>query len=138
MGSHLDPVVALSRAMTEAVQSRLTTISGSRDDMFHYEHAANLDDMRAAAKLCTHPAGKALDRVDLSTNTFEDDVTALVTALALIGVNEIAVVDLTRSNIGIPVLKVIAAGLETDPEISDYVAGERARTAAQACQSRPT
>ncbi|GAA3567063.1 YcaO-like family protein [Amycolatopsis ultiminotia] len=32
-GTHLDPHVALSRALTEAVQSRLTGIAGSRDDL---------------------------------------------------------------------------------------------------------
>ncbi|GAA3570993.1 YcaO-like family protein [Streptomyces osmaniensis] len=32
-GSHLDPVVAVSRALTEAVQSRLTEISATRDDI---------------------------------------------------------------------------------------------------------
>ncbi|WP_019885858.1 YcaO-like family protein [Streptomyces purpureus] len=31
-GAHLDPRVALSRAITEAAQSRLTVITGSRDD----------------------------------------------------------------------------------------------------------
>lgn len=32
-GCHLDPVVALSRALTEAAQARLTTITGTRDDL---------------------------------------------------------------------------------------------------------
>lgn len=32
-GAHIAPEVALSRAITEAVQSRLTTITGSRDDL---------------------------------------------------------------------------------------------------------
>lgn len=32
-GAHLDPHVAVSRAVTEAVQSRLTGIAGSRDDL---------------------------------------------------------------------------------------------------------
>ncbi|MER0481959.1 YcaO-like family protein [Streptomyces sp. Edi2] len=32
-GSHMDPDVALSRALTEAVQSRLTEISATRDDI---------------------------------------------------------------------------------------------------------
>ena len=32
-GAHLDPHVALSRAITEAVQSRLTQITGSREDI---------------------------------------------------------------------------------------------------------
>jgi ribosomal protein S12 methylthiotransferase accessory factor len=32
-GAHLDPHVALSRAITEAAQSRLTQITGSREDI---------------------------------------------------------------------------------------------------------
>lgn len=33
-GTHLSSVVALSRAITEAIQTRLTVISGARDDVF--------------------------------------------------------------------------------------------------------
>lgn len=33
-GTHLSPGIAICRALTEAVQSRLTYIAGSRDDMF--------------------------------------------------------------------------------------------------------
>jgi ribosomal protein S12 methylthiotransferase accessory factor len=32
-GAHADPAVALSRAITEAVQTRLTHITGTRDDL---------------------------------------------------------------------------------------------------------
>jgi ribosomal protein S12 methylthiotransferase accessory factor len=32
-GAHVDPAIALSRALTEAVQSRLTFITGTRDDI---------------------------------------------------------------------------------------------------------
>lgn len=41
-GTHLNKEVALSRAITEAAQSRLTLISGSRDDVFndHYHKKA--------------------------------------------------------------------------------------------------
>lgn len=35
-GAHLDPAVALSRAITEAAQGRLATIAGSRDDLEHF------------------------------------------------------------------------------------------------------
>jgi YcaO-like protein with predicted kinase domain len=130
MGCHLDAVVALLRAVTEAAQSRLTHIAGARDDMFHYETAANLDDVRAAAELAQRPADKAFSGVDLSTKTFEDDVASLGAALAQIGIESIAVADLTRSEVGIPVVKMVVAGLETDPEDSDYVPGERAIAAA--------
>lgn len=56
-GSHLDPVVALSRALTEAVQSRLTEISATRDDI-----PSDQDTWRDAS---SHPgfpdAGRAWD-----------------------------------------------------------------------------
>jgi YcaO-like protein with predicted kinase domain len=130
MGCHLDAVVALLRALTESVQSRLTHISGSRDDMFHYETQANLDDVHAAVDLAQRPADKAFSRVDLSTDTFQDDVASLASALAQIGVDSVAVVDLTRAEVGIPVVKVVVPGLETNPEDGHYVAGERAIAAA--------
>jgi YcaO-like protein with predicted kinase domain len=131
MGCHLDAVVALLRAVTEAVQCRLTRISGSRDDMFHYGTAANLDDMRAAAELALRPADQAFSGVDLSNETFEDDVASLCAALAQIGINSVAVVDLTRSEVGVPVVKVVIPGLETNPEDPYYVAGERAIAAVE-------
>lgn len=131
VGCHLDAAVALLRALTEAVQSRLTSISGSRDDMYHYETHANLDDVLAAAELAQAPAGRPFSAVDLSTETFEDDVASLGAALAQIGIDSVAVVDLTRPDIGIPVVKVVAAGLEAYPDDAHYVPGQRARAAAR-------
>ena len=133
-GCHLDAVVALLRALTEAVQSRLTSIAGSRDDMFHYETKANLDDVRAVAEVAQRPADKVFSGVDLSGETFEEDVACLGAALARIGVDDVAVVDLTRPQVGIPVVKVVAAGLEAEPDMAgNYVAGERAIAAAAGC-----
>lgn len=129
LGCHLDAVVALLRAVTEAVQSRLTHISGARDDMFHYETQANLDDVRAAAELAQRPGNKAFSGIDLSAETFEADIVSLGAALAQVGIESIAVVDLTRPEVGIPVVKVVVPGLETNPEHPHYVRGERARAA---------
>lgn len=42
-GAHLDPGVAVSRAVTEAVQSRLTVISGARDDLPELYHVVRLN-----------------------------------------------------------------------------------------------
>ncbi|MEV6424615.1 YcaO-like family protein [Streptomyces sp. NPDC051662] len=38
-GRHRDPRIALSRALTEAAQSRLTCIAGTRDDLDSHENA---------------------------------------------------------------------------------------------------
>ncbi|EEZ93480.1 YcaO-like family protein [Legionella longbeachae] len=37
-GCHLDKQIALNRALTEAIQSRVTTIAGSRDDLIHTKY----------------------------------------------------------------------------------------------------
>jgi ribosomal protein S12 methylthiotransferase accessory factor YcaO len=58
-------------------------------------------------------ADKAFRRVDLSTETFEEGVASLGAALAQIGI--VAVVHLTRSEVGISVVKVVAAGLRDQP-----------------------
>lgn len=38
IGCHLNKQIALNRAMTEAIQSRVTTIAGSRDDLVHTKY----------------------------------------------------------------------------------------------------
>lgn len=56
-GCHLDPDVALCRALTEAAQSRATHISGSRDDMGEksYEWRAGASWRRRDLPYCTYP-----------------------------------------------------------------------------------
>src|SRR5205814_10708133 len=46
-GCHLSPSIALLRALTEAVQSRVTFIAGSRDDMFRRDYTSlQLDEVQ--------------------------------------------------------------------------------------------
>lgn len=129
-GCHLDPEVALVRAITEAAQSRLTRISGARDDMFDYSAHGHPDDIRAAAELAQHHEGRPFERADLSTETFEDDIALLLAAVVRAGVDSVAVIDLGRPEIGIPVVRVVAPGLESDPSSRHYVPGHRALVAA--------
>jgi len=124
-GSHLDPIVALMRAITEAVQSRLTHIAGSRDDMFHYDTHANPDDVRASASILTRDS-VPFTYSDFSRDSFEDDIEMILQNLQAVGVESAVVVDLTRADVGIPVVKVIVPGLESPPHSVAYVPGERA------------
>jgi ribosomal protein S12 methylthiotransferase accessory factor len=128
-GCHLAPGVALVRAISEAVQSRLTMISGSRDDMLHrdYRHCSNEDDRArfSAAVTASAPTLDARERRSLSTPTFEGDVAVLCEALARIGVTQIIVVDLTREEIGVPVVKVVVPGLEGFSMSNAHVPGRR-------------
>lgn len=125
-GCHLDPAVALVRALTEAVQARLTVIAGSRDDLSlrTYESFADpgaleltVQALRAARPTRGLPTSRAQD-------SFEADLEVLLAALRGAGIASAVVVELTRPEIGVPVARVIVPGLEG--RFSGAAAGLRA------------
>lgn len=112
-GCHPDPAVALSRAVTEAAQSRLTYISGARDDLpfFGGEELAHrlFDDFREPEAERT-----LADLPDLSTASVATDLDTVVEYLAARGF-ETYWVDLTRPEIGVAVATVFIPGLRDKP-----------------------
>jgi ribosomal protein S12 methylthiotransferase accessory factor len=58
------------------------------------------------------------------------ELARVLAALAARGVRRVSAVDLTRAEIGIPVVRVLVAGLEGSSDAPDYVPGHRARSAA--------
>jgi len=133
-GCHLAPGIALLRALTEAVQSRVTFIAGSRDDMFRRDYASlQLDEgQRARWSELNAPVGlhEFAQRQSLATDSFEGDVHALLERLQAAGLDSALVVDLTRSDIGIPVVKVLVPGLGETGEESRRVRRAPSRRAA--------
>ena len=115
-GCHLAPEIALSRALTEAVQTRLTYISGSRDDMFRHDYQRSRDPELLAAifeEVTATPSTTRFDeRTSLAGEAFEDDVRCLLAAVRAVGVRQVVVVDLRQADIGLPVVKVVIPGLE--------------------------
>ena len=129
-GTHLSPPVALLRAMTEAVQCRLAFIVGSRDDLPPAEYGthASADTLLDLERQLQEPP-PALDfrqRASLSTDTFEEDIATLLSALQRMGVESAVVVDLSLPEVGIPVVKMVVPGLEV--EASHVVPGTRTQT----------
>jgi len=114
-GTHLEPAVAMSRALTEAVQSRLVLIAGSRDDFFRRDLVRNQNADGAAevaaleSQLATVHGGRLFNR---ATPTFEGDITLLLTVLHQAGIEQALVFDLTQPEMGIPVVRVVVPGLE--------------------------
>ena len=109
-GCHLSKDVAVARALTEAAQSRLTFIAGSRDDI----HPALYDRMQHTTPRI--PAGSG--RCDFGRRrsppagaTFEEDLRTALGLLADAGVARVVAVDHTRPDTGIPVVTVIVPGL---------------------------
>jgi ribosomal protein S12 methylthiotransferase accessory factor len=113
-GCHLDRDVALSRALTEAAQSRLTAISGVREDLRGqvYHH-----------RLPTPPPQRERRTVqpqEIATTYLPDvadEVRLLAGRIARMTGRAPLAVDLTRADVAVAVVKVIAPGLRYP---SDY------------------
>lgn len=119
-GCHLDPTIALFRAMIEAVQGRVTFISGSRDDLFHDDYVQLRDASLLKGMWDEIEAGRAGEisvgtRKNRATESFEGDLRVLLEAIATAGFDTVAVVDLSKEEIGIPVVKVVVPGLASIP-----------------------
>jgi ribosomal protein S12 methylthiotransferase accessory factor len=120
------------RALTEVAQSRLTQIHGARED-------TTIADLRKKmgydrAKRINAYWFKDNGHVDYNqiasydTDDFLNDIRFVIEALGRQGLDRVIVVDLTREEIGIPVVRVIVPGLEVfamDPERR----GERVKNA---------
>lgn len=114
-GAHLDPAVAMARALTEAVQARVVVAAGSRDDIFRREllHIQLADSTQQIAGLeSIPPTVDARRHVNRATRTFEEDVALLLAALRAIDTRQAIVFDLTRPDMDIPVVRVLTPGLE--------------------------
>jgi YcaO-like protein with predicted kinase domain len=130
-GTHLSPLIALARALTEAAQSRLTLIAGSREDNPYgaYSTSASADQIAHARQelFAPPPVLTFGDRPSAAKDTFEGDVETLIRAVCDLGVEMAVVVDLTQPHINIPVVKVIVPGLEMQGHGRSIVPGRRAR-----------
>ncbi len=134
-GCHPCRAVALSRALTEAAQSRLTMISGSRDDVTWaaYDLSREWAQLRAIrAELDgARPRRSFRDVPDHHLPAVGDDVALALDRLRSIEVPHVAFFDLTRADVGIPVVRVVVPGLESDPGVvTDLCIGRRGRAAA--------
>ena len=131
-GCHPNRTVALARALTEAAQSRLTVISGARDDFgrAHYrttQSAAALSYFRDLA----HAGDQQTNLADVSSwygNTLTDEIRHVGKSLEDVGLNQMLYVDLSRPDFPVSVVRTVVPGLEGSPESPSYVTGPRVRS----------
>ena len=113
-GAHLDPEIAILRAVTEALQARLNFIAGSRDDIFRSAFRRYQADSSVIPLIQSEAASApvAHRRASTAGDTFQADVRALVSNLRQAGLAHAALVDLTPADCPIHVVRVIVPGLE--------------------------
>jgi len=104
-GSHPDARIALNRALTEAAQSRLTCIQGGREDLPDFVPPKGAPPVEARVG-----AGQPISFGDLPSYqhaSVNEDVEFIVERMRHSGFDQVVVVDITRADVGIPVVRVI-------------------------------
>ena len=117
VGTHLDPEVAAIRALTEVAQSRATQIHGTREDTTRavFMRKAGYQRMK---KINKHWFGESHDIIDISDiknrakKSFKKDIETSLKLLSKCGFEKVLYTDLTRSEIDIPVVRVVIPGME--------------------------
>jgi ribosomal protein S12 methylthiotransferase accessory factor len=128
-GSACHPLsgIALGKAVLEAVQSRLTMISGTRDDLTRemFMRGPPQPPLNEPA-ICP---GKAFTEIPNTLIPASIDATLddILGRMRLAGIDEPLIVDLSHDCIPAAVVRVIVPGLEGSCDAPGYVPGKRAR-----------
>ncbi|KZX60307.1 hypothetical protein A3709_12000 [Halioglobus sp. HI00S01] len=116
-GTHRDPQIAASRAITEAAQSRLTAIHGAREDIIAQAGYHNKNVRKSSAytffkRLQADATWSDIPNYSrLNTGNLIDEWNFLVNEMKESGVKDLYQFDLTLDRIEIPVVKIISPQL---------------------------
>ncbi|KKH94374.1 hypothetical protein EO95_08575 [Methanosarcina sp. 1.H.T.1A.1] len=114
-GSHLKPEIAVARAITEAAQSRVVQIQGAREDTDRegFIRSVGYDRMKRLNWFWFEEGEKiSLSEVkDLSGKSPSENIDVILEKLKGL-VEKVLVVDLSREEIAVPVVRVIIPGFE--------------------------
>ena len=115
-GSHLDPEVAVLRAINEALQARLNFIAGSRDDIFRSAFTRARTNWRSMMERlegafdADSPQGSLGE--SRAAATFEEDINHLLSNIRKAGLEHVVVFDLTPEDFPVHVVRMIVPGME--------------------------
>jgi ribosomal protein S12 methylthiotransferase accessory factor len=112
-GCHPSRSTALLRALTEAAQSRLTTVAGSRDDL-NRSHYGSVSSVRRPRWPVA--SGSFRDAPTVAAAPFTAQVHDITRRIRRVTGMAPLAVDLLRPELGLPVVFVVAPGLRLDPD----------------------
>ncbi len=116
MGCHASPAVALSRAITEAAQSRLTVIAGSRDDVVRDEYSRIRDPavLAGARRAVTATPRRAFgDVLGFESADLLADLDWLLGRVRAAGFGQVVAFNLGKPGLDVAVARVVIPGMET-------------------------
>ncbi|MET7814194.1 YcaO-like family protein [Streptomyces sp. NPDC005395] len=109
-GCHQDPEIALTRAITEAAQSRLTCIAGTRDDLVSHEEAFDADPPRPPTATDLRPWAETVDGCEPWRGGFHDQAQAVAARIERVTHHEPVCLDLSAADEPLAAVKVICPG----------------------------
>ena len=117
MGTHLDPEVAILRALTEVAQSRATQINGAREDTVRADFAreAGYERMKRINKFYFKDEENQIRLSDIenkSTSSITKDIEIVKDELMVNDMEKILSVDLTRPELDVSVVRVVIPEME--------------------------
>jgi len=117
VGTHLNPEIAAVRAITEVAQSRTTHKHGVKTNakLQKINNEMGYDRIKEVNRMWYSPSKneiKLSDMERLDTDYVLDDIEVVLQRLDETGFDKIIAVDLTRSEVGVPVVRMIVPGLE--------------------------
>ena len=113
VGAHPDARVALLRAITEAAQSRLSCIQGGREDLpeiVRHKTCERIEEVFAQGRWIEFS-----DIPSIENERIDDDVRLFLERLPKEGIHQLVAFDLTRPEVGIPVVRIVVPRAETWP-----------------------
>jgi YcaO-like protein with predicted kinase domain len=130
-GCHLHRDIALTRAISEAAQVRLTLIAGTREDLyagFYRDRMAEFETLRQ--RTLDSPARRRFDAApSFDSDDSAVDLRHLMDGLARRGIKDVFTVDLSRPDLSLNVVRVIVPELEDGEDVEGYQPRRRALSA---------
>ncbi|WP_458453181.1 YcaO-related McrA-glycine thioamidation protein [Methanobrevibacter sp.] len=128
IGTHLDPEVAILRALTEVAQSRATQINGAREDTVRADFAreAGYERMKRINKYYFKQEDEQINLSDIenkSTTSINEDLDIVKDQLVSNNIEHVLYYDLTRPELDVSVVRVIIPEMEIyaiDPSRAGY------------------
>ena len=117
VGTHLDPEIACIRALTEVAQSRTTHKHGVKVNAQLQKKTQDMgyEKIKSINRMWYSPSRKSVNLSEmrnLATDYVLDDIEVVLGRLMDRGFDMVCCMDLTREEIGVPVVRMVVPGLE--------------------------